>query len=171
MNSTPLEYRQGDFYLFQVVDGKADFSLPQTYQRFVHLLRWICDRAVRLSTLKAQAQDELLGIIPSLTGHSLRVTKPDGPRRRRPRCNSAPRPLDRPVYDYKSIYETARRSQSTRLRRLLPTSRSVGRTSRLMTGRRSRMTATKGAIWRNTKRRRSWRKMEDSEEEMDKLVN
>ena len=77
MNSTPLEYRQEDFYLFQVVDGKADFRLPQTYQRFVHLLRWICDRAVRLSTLKAQAQDELIGIIPSLTGHSLRVTMPN----------------------------------------------------------------------------------------------
>ena len=39
MNSTPLDYRQRDFYLFQVVDGKADFRIPQTYQRFVHLLR------------------------------------------------------------------------------------------------------------------------------------
>ena len=40
-----------------------------------------------------------------------------------------------------------------------------------MTGRRSRTAAMKRAIWRNTKRRRSGRKMEDSEEEMDKLVN
>ena len=62
--------------MFQVVDGKEDFRFPQTYQRFVQLLRWICDRANRLSTLEAQAQDELFGIIPSLTGQSLRVTLP-----------------------------------------------------------------------------------------------
>ena len=29
MNSTPLEYRPWDFYLFQVVDGKADFRIPR----------------------------------------------------------------------------------------------------------------------------------------------
>ena len=72
----PETYTKNDFWLFESCGNRADFTRPISLARFISNFKNFSAQCVARAAVTVKAREELLSIIPELTGHSLRCAMP-----------------------------------------------------------------------------------------------